>query len=131
MRTFSASRSLPRPAQQRGIALFIGLVFLVVLSLVAVIAMQSTFLEMRMVTNVARHEEAFQASDSLRNALTAPPDSSLFSQSLVQGGWPQSWGGDVPDNDFSSIVGPTGTCSPPFTSGADCTLEAEIGRSHF
>lgn len=94
-----------RPARQRGLALFVGLVFLVVLSLVAVIAMQSTFLEMRMVTNVARQTEAFQMSESGRSVLTAPTQESLFSQSLRNGGWPDAggWGGDVPATDFSDI----------------------------
>ncbi|MBS0431562.1 MAG: hypothetical protein JSS21_04050 [Proteobacteria bacterium] len=99
-------RPLPassRPSAQRGLALFIGMVFLVVLSLVAVIAMQSTFLEMRMVTNVARQTEAFQMSESTRAILTGPPATSLFAQSLSQGGWPSSWGGDIPDANFADI----------------------------
>lgn len=103
--------SLPHPARQRGIALFIGLVFLVVLSLVAVIAMQSTLLEMRMVTNVARQAEAFQISDSGRAVLTAPTQSSLFAQSLELGGWPASWGGNVPDADFDmATLNPAMVC---------------------
>ncbi|MGH9644446.1 MAG: PilX N-terminal domain-containing pilus assembly protein [Terriglobales bacterium] len=99
---------------QRGVALFIGLVFLVVLSLVAVIAMQSTLLEMHMVTNVARQAEAFQMSESGRSILTAPTQVSLFSQSLELAGWPASWGGDVPDNDFdmSSICAPLAAPCP-------------------
>lgn len=82
-------------SRQRGMALFVGLVFLVVLSLVAVIAMQSTFLEMRMATNVARHEEAFQMSDSMRGAVGP-----FIEANLLTGGWPVSWGGGVPDNQF-------------------------------
>lgn len=97
MRTTSSRRptSYAAPSRQRGIALFVGLIFLVVLSLVAVIAMQSTFLEMRMATNVARHEEAFQMSDSMRGAVGPFLDSNFFN-----GGWPTGWGGSVPDNDF-------------------------------
>jgi hypothetical protein len=97
MRTHANHRRnpLPAPLRQRGIALFVGLIFLVVLSLVAVIAMQSTFLEMRMATNVARHEEAFQMSDSMRGVVGPFLDSNFFN-----GGWPASWGGSVPDNDF-------------------------------
>lgn len=100
VQSFAPSCSAPWPRGQRGIALFIGLVFLVVLSLVAVIAMQSTFLEMRMATNVARQSEAYQTSESVRSILTAPPAISLFAQNLAQAGWPVSWGGAVPDNDF-------------------------------
>ena len=121
------SRIHPHPAclnhaRQRGIALFIGLVFLVVLSLVAVIAMQSTFLEMRMVTNVARQSEAFQISESARSVLTAPPAISLFSQSLARGGWPVSWGGTVPDADFDAI----GNCAAPWTDSTDCISELKM-----
>jgi len=111
IRHFPASRF----AKQRGIALFVGLVFLVVLSLVAVIAMQSTFLEMRMVTNVARQTEAFQMSESTRAVLTGPPATSLFAQSLSWGGWPTSWGGDVPDANFAAI----GSCPAPWTDITD------------
>ncbi|MER3547447.1 MAG: hypothetical protein C4338_07520 [Rhodanobacteraceae bacterium] len=110
--------SFPARARQRGIALFVGLVFLIVLSLVAVIAMQSTFLEMRMVTNVARQSEAFQISESTRSVLTAPPATSLFAQSFAQGGWPVSWGGSVPDNDFSAI----GNCKSPWTDATNCAM---------
>ncbi|MDQ2971957.1 MAG: PilX N-terminal domain-containing pilus assembly protein [Rhodanobacteraceae bacterium] len=108
-------------SRQRGIALFIGLVFLVVLSLVAVIAMQSTLLEMRMVTNVARQAEAFQISDSGRAVLTGPTGTSLFAQSLELGGWPVSWGGDVPDADFDMSVAAGIGCtgSAPWSLG-DC-----------
>lgn len=112
IRHFPASLRL---AKQRGIALFVGLVFLVVLSLVAVIAMQSTFLEMRMVTNVARQTEAFQMSESTRAVLTGPPATSLFAQSLSWGGWPSSWGGDVPDANFAAI----GSCPAPWTDITD------------
>lgn len=95
MKTYRLHFTSGAPARQQGIALFIGLVFLVVLSLVAVIAMQSTLLEMRMTSNVARHEEAFQISESMRT-LTGP----FMDQNIYTGGWPISWGGTVPDHDF-------------------------------
>ncbi|HET6906269.1 MAG TPA: PilX N-terminal domain-containing pilus assembly protein [Rhodanobacteraceae bacterium] len=106
---------IPAPSRQRGMALFVGLVFLVVLSLVAVIAMQSTFLEMRMATNVARHEEAFQMSDSMRGALGP-----FLEANLLTGGWPVSWGGTAPDSQFDwSSVCPN--ASLPVTA-ANCPL---------
>jgi hypothetical protein len=117
MRTTSSRPIHPvfQPSRQRGIALFVGLIFLVVLSLVAVIAMQSTFLEMRMATNVARHEEAFQMSDSMRGMMGPFVD-----YNLLNGGWPVSWGGAVPDSDFDwSSVCPT--ASIPVTAG-NCPL---------
>jgi hypothetical protein len=101
-------RPASAPSRQRGIALFVGLIFLVVLSLVAVIAMQSTFLEMRMATNVARHEEAFQMSDSMRGMTGPFVDANFFN-----GGWPVSWGGSVPDSNFDwrTACGGETTCA--------------------
>ena len=82
-------------SRQRGIALFVGLVFLVVLSLVAVIAMRGTLMEMRLVTNAARHQQAFEASETLR----AVPGS-VFDEHVFQRGWPTQLGGTLPDDDF-------------------------------
>ncbi|WP_170207639.1 PilX N-terminal domain-containing pilus assembly protein [Luteibacter pinisoli] len=84
------------PASQRGIALFLGLVFLVVLSVVAVMAMRGTLVEMRMTTNVARHESAFEASETMR----AVPVN-MFDQHVFERGWPTSFGGAVPDSLFT------------------------------
>lgn len=82
-------------SRQRGIALFVGLVFLVVLSLVAVIAMRGTLMEMRLVTNVARHQQAFETSETLRAVPIA-----LFDEHVFQRGWPEQLGGSLPDDDF-------------------------------
>ena len=82
-------------SRQRGIALFVGLVFLVVLSLVAVIAMRGTLMEMRLVTNVARHQQAFEASETLRSVPI-----SVFDEHVFQRGWPEQLGGTLPDDDF-------------------------------
>lgn len=81
--------------QQRGVALFVGLVFLVVLSLVAIMAMKGTLIEMRMGTSAARHEQAFEASETLRGVPV-----SLFDEHVFQRGWPSELGGDLPDSDF-------------------------------
>jgi hypothetical protein len=81
---------------QRGVALFVGLIFLLVLSIIAVMAMRGTLTEMKIVTNVARHEAAFEASEALR----AVPVT-LFDQHVFERGWPSSFGGDVPDGDFT------------------------------
>jgi hypothetical protein len=82
--------------RQQGIALFVGLVFLLVLSIVAVIAMRGTLTEMRMVTNTARHETAFEASEALRSIPV-----SLFDDHVYARGWPTSFNGDVPDSEFT------------------------------
>jgi hypothetical protein len=89
--------AMPKPMRtQRGVALFVGLIFLLVLSIIAVMAMRGTLTEMKMVTNVARHEAAFEASEALR----AVPVT-LFDQHVFERGWPKSFGGDVPDGDFT------------------------------
>jgi hypothetical protein len=88
----------PRTAQQ-GIALFVGMVFLVILSLVAVMAMRGTLLEMRMVNNVAAHERAFEVSESLRAIPLA-----LFDDHTFNRGWPtKEMGGAVPDAKFGTF----------------------------
>lgn len=81
---------------QRGIALFVGLVFLLVLSIVAIMAMRGTLTEMKMSTNVARHEAAFEASEALRSVPVG-----LFDQHVFERGWPASFKGSVPDSDFT------------------------------
>jgi Tfp pilus assembly protein PilX len=81
--------------RQSGVALFVGLVFLVMLTLVALVVMKSTLLEMRMTTATARHEQAFEASELLR-----PIPEAILADHIFNRGWPASWGGDVPDAMF-------------------------------
>lgn len=69
MRT--STRSTPRPTfeQQRGVALFISLVLLLVLTIIGVSAVQTTSLEERMARNTHDNVLAFQAAESaLREA---------------------------------------------------------------
>jgi PilX N-terminal len=81
--------------RQGGVALFIGLVFLIMLTLIALVMMRGTMLEMRLTTATARHEQAFEASEALR----AIPEA-LLPDHVFNRGWPQSWGGNVPDSLF-------------------------------
>ncbi|NII09163.1 PilX N-terminal domain-containing pilus assembly protein [Oleiagrimonas sp. C23AA] len=89
-------------ASERGIALFVGLIFLVVLSLVAIIAMRGTLMEMNMVNNVASHERAFEVSETLRSVPVA-----LFNENVFNRGWPadSDFNGSEPSSDFSFPVG--------------------------
>jgi len=83
---------------QRGAALLVGLIFLVVLSLVAVIAMKGTLMEMRMVNNVSAHEQAFETSESLRLVVAK-----MFNEHAQMRGWPIAlMGGDKPDSLYST-----------------------------
>ena len=84
-----------RHRSQRGIALFMGLIFLVMLSLTAIVMMRSTLLETRMTTATARHEQAFETSEALRVIPEA-----VLAQHVYTRGWPESWGGTVPDEQF-------------------------------
>ncbi|MDF3981987.1 pilus assembly PilX N-terminal domain-containing protein [Luteibacter sp. PPL201] len=88
--------AIARAGTQRGIALFVGLIFLLVLSVIAITAMRGTLVEMKMVTNVARHEAAFEASETLRSVPIT-----LFDQHVFERGWPVSFSGTVPDANFT------------------------------
>lgn len=102
--------------RQEGVALFVGLVFLVILTLVALVAMRGTLLEMRMTTATARHEMAFEASEASRTITEA-----LIQSHIVNRGWPVTWGGTVPNavfnvdatfanrSSWSSLLNPTTT----------------------
>ena len=106
------------PGRQRGIALFVGLVFLVMLTLVSLIVMRGTLLEMRMTTATARHEQAFQASETAR---TVPE--TVLAAHVFNRGWPESWGGTIPDvmfnlnTVFANRLGWSALLNPNTTSG--------------
>jgi len=111
----------PAPAffrrAQRGIALFVGMVFLVILSLVAIVAMRGTLLEMHMVNNVAAHERAFEVSESMRAVPLA-----LFDDHTFNRGWPaKEMGGDVPDTAFGTFP-QCGSDKPVGSNGISCDV---------
>lgn len=81
--------------KQRGIALFVGLIFLVLLTVVALVVMRGTMLEMHLTSATARHEQAFEASEATRVIPEAIINDHVFNR-----GWPKGWGGDVPDSMF-------------------------------
>ena len=64
------SKPFSGPNQQRGFALFLGMVFLLMLTLVAVTAMRGTSLELNMANNTANQEFAFEGAESARSAMT-------------------------------------------------------------
>lgn len=61
-------KSAPSLTLERGAALVVGLVFLVVMTLIGVTAMQSTTLQERMAGNVRDRHLAFQASEAALRA---------------------------------------------------------------
>lgn len=88
-------RAGQNPARQRGAALFMGLVLLLVLTLVALVAMRGTLLGMRLTSSTAQHELAFESSEAAR----AIPEAVLGAYAYYHG-WPQSWGGTVPNAQY-------------------------------
>ncbi|HEX7816256.1 pilus assembly PilX family protein [Dyella sp.] len=101
---------------QRGIALFIGLTFLIVLSVVAVIAMRGTLTEMHMVNNVAVHEQLFEVSESLRDVTV-----SLFDDHTFNRGWPSTMtGGTQPQANYSTY--PICGVKPIGSNGVSCDM---------
>jgi Tfp pilus assembly protein PilX len=109
--------------RQRGIALFIGMVFLLILSIVAVMAMRGTLVEMRLGTNTARHEEAFEASEALRSVPLA-----MFDEHVFERGWPTAMGGTVDDSEFTfnTDMAPTLYSKMKSALQTDCSNKASL-----
>jgi len=126
--TSRASRLRPSPRRQQGVALFISLVLLLMLTIIGVSGVQSTSLEVRMARNDHDGLLAFQAAESaLRDAedqletITSTVD---FVDAGTNGLWtgsdigdPQRWEDlTVFDSDTTSVEAPTtvdGVASAP------------------
>lgn len=78
-----------------GFALITALIFLIVLTLVAVISLRASGLELRMGTNNAQRTEAFESSDSVRLLVADVLDIHSFNR-----GWPVAIGGSIPNGEF-------------------------------
>lgn len=94
----------PREQTPGGFVLPIALVFLVVLTLVAITAVKGTGLELRMSANNALHTEAFEASEGPRLVVGRLIEKLGFN---FETGWPAAIGGGTPDAVFAYTV-PTG-----------------------
>jgi hypothetical protein len=93
---FAPHRAHGKPLKhQKGVVLFVGLVFLIMLTVIALVVMRGTLLEMHMTAATAQHELAFEASEALR-----PIPEALLVDHVFNRGWPASWGGSVPDAMF-------------------------------
>lgn len=80
---------LRRPARQRGIALVITLVMLLVMTMIAVVAMRTTTVDLKMTTNTVLVRRAFQNSEGSRTAIGQVLSAHMFNR-----GWPPSLGGE-------------------------------------
>ena len=65
------TRSMSGQRHQSGVVLITGLIFLVMLTLIAITAMQSTTLEERMAGNAFSRDAAFQAAEAAERAAEA------------------------------------------------------------
>jgi hypothetical protein len=89
----------PPVQQQSGYALVTAMIFLIILTLVALIAIRTTGLEIKMGANNAMRIEALEASETPRTALGPLLDAHVFAR-----GWPESAGGDVVDSLFAYTI---------------------------
>lgn len=91
-----------RKPDQAGIVLVTAMIFLVVLTLVAVTSLKSSGLELRMSANNAMHIESFESSEGPRQLVSRLVEVLGFSQDI--GGWPVSIGGSTPDLLFAYTI---------------------------
>ena len=83
---------------QAGVALVIALILLMVLTMVAVVAMRTTTLDLKMATNQTITKRTFQISEAARKRIHETLDKHSFYR-----GWPQAISGSVPASTGFSI----------------------------
>lgn len=92
---------LNRPCRQQGIALVITLVLLMVMTMIAVVAMRTTTIDLKMTTNTVLSRRAFQNSEGARTVI-----GQVLAAHLFNSGWPPAAGGvgtanyDIPGDVF-------------------------------
>lgn len=99
----------------RGYALITALIFLVLLTLVALAAIRGSGLEAKMSSNSTERTQAFESAELSRNLIET-----LIDANTSYGGWPQSIGGNVPTNVFDA------NAIALLNSGFTLTLEPKI-----
>lgn len=80
------------PRTERGIALVVALVLLLVMTMVAVVAMRTTTVDLKMITNTVLARRAFENSEGARMSIGKTLEAHVFYR-----GWPSAIGGTVPD----------------------------------
>jgi hypothetical protein len=84
---------------QRGYVLVTSLIFLMVLTLVAVIATKNTTLELKMSHNFLEKSQAFEGSEAARLKAGDLVDALMFYR-----GWPANYGGTATTTDFDGSL---------------------------
>ena len=97
---------------QKGATLFVGLMFLLVLTLVALVSMQGTTLELKMATNQAQRQSAFELSENMRLMTGA-----ITSQNTLNRGMQNFTGSAQTWTSTSTVTGEPG-------GGSSCTQAA-------
>ena len=121
---------------ERGFVLIVALLLLLVLTLVGTVAMRSTTLDFRMVTNAALAQRNFEATEAARVIV----DSLLDGHTATAGGWPQlpdGSGGDFPIANFGGDglaaladfveIQPHALAYPPYGNSASTCRLVERG----
>lgn len=112
---------------QRGTVLITALVFMVVLTLVAVVAMRTTTLDLKITTNTMLKARAFENSESARIQMVDVLDQHVFNR-----GWPTTIGGSVPASAaFTIPSGMTITGSPSAPRQLYLSNNKDIGDAGF
>lgn len=116
---------LGRHGRQQGIALVITLVLLLVMTMIAVVAMRTTTIDLKMTTNTVLSRRAFQNSEGARTVI-----GQVLSAHLYNNGWPPSAGGvGTGEYDIPEDVEPV-ELTANFTTNENGTLE-EVGPPTF
>lgn len=116
---------LDRPGRQQGIALVVTLVLLLVMTMIAVVAMRTTTIDLKMTTNTVLSRRAFQNSEGARTVI-----GQVLSAHLYNNGWPPASGGvgnanyDIPEDVFLVEV------TANFTTNENGTLD-QVGPPTF
>ena len=84
---------------QRGFALITAILFLVLLTLIAISAFKTSGLEAKMGANNALHAQAFESSEIVRHSVESLVDANVFAR-----GWPTTIGGTVAPAQFGTTT---------------------------
>lgn len=107
--------------RQRGYVLITSLIFLMVLTMVAVVATKSTTMELKMSKNFTQSVRSFETSETGRMLTGDLVDAHIFNRA-----WPQ-WAGGTMDNDTFGLAEIEGVTPLPDGSPRDLYVENGTG----